>query len=89
MRHFLGAFWGLKSETHTVERFSQMFLTVISTATFFFAKAPSIMMRITLTGVRRANRATAVLIARPWPGYKGDSQRVTRALGDEQVALPT
>ncbi len=89
MRHFLDAYRDLKSETHTVERFSQMFLTAISTATFFFVKATSIMMRTALTGVRRADRATAVLSARSRPGYKGDSQRVARAQGDEEVALPT
>ena len=66
-----------------------MFLTAIGTATFFFAKATSIIMRTALTGVRRADRATAVLSTRPRPGYKGDSQRVTSAQGDEQVALPT
>jgi hypothetical protein len=38
----------------------------------FFAKATSITMRTALTGVRRADRATAVLSARPLPGYKGD-----------------
>ncbi len=80
--------WGLKSKIHTVERFSQMFLTTTSTATYFFVKATSIMMRTVLTGVRRADSATAVLSARPLPGYKGDSQRVTRT-GNEQVALPT
>jgi hypothetical protein len=66
-----------------------MFLNEISTVTFFFAKATSIIMRTALTGVRRADRATAVLSARPLPGYKGDSQRVARAQGDEQVALQT
>jgi hypothetical protein len=66
-----------------------MVLTAISTTTFFFAKATIVMMRTALSGVRRADRATAVLSARPRPGYKGDSQRVTRAQGDEQVALPT
>ncbi len=80
MYHFLGAYWDLKSETHTVERFSQMFLTAISTATFFFAKATSVMMRTALTEGRRADRATAVLSARPRPGYKGDSQSVTRMI---------
>jgi hypothetical protein len=79
MRHFLGAYWGLQSETHTVERFSQMFLNAISTATFFFAKATRIMMRTALTGVRRADLATAVLSTRQRPGYKGDSQRVRLA----------
>ncbi len=69
MRQFLGAFWGLESETHTVERISQIFLTAISTATFFFANATSIMMRTALTGVRRANRATAILSAQPRSGY--------------------
>jgi hypothetical protein len=89
MRHFFGAYWSHKPETHTVERFSQMFLTVISTATFSFAKATSIKMRASLTKVRLADRATAVSSARPREIYKGDSQRVTRAQGNEQVALPT
>ncbi len=89
MRHFLGAYWDLNSETQAVERFSQISFTAISTATFFFAKATSIMMRTALTGVRQADSATAVLSARPRPGYKGDSHRVTRAQDDGQVALPT
>ena len=67
MRHFLGAYMGTKSET--VEILSQMFSTAMSTATFFFAKDTRIIMRVALTGVRWADRATAVLIARPRPGY--------------------
>ncbi len=59
MRHFLGAYWSLKTETHTVGRFSQMFLTAISIAIFFFAKDASIIMRTAITGVRLADRATA------------------------------
>ncbi len=46
------------------------------------------MMSTVLTGVRLADSAAAVLSARPRPGYKGDLQRVTRAQGNEQVALP-
>jgi hypothetical protein len=49
----------------------------------------SIMMREELTGVRRADRSTAVLSARPRPGFDGDAHRAARAQGDEHVALPT
>jgi hypothetical protein len=70
-----------------------MFSTAICTATFFFAKDTSIIMRIAITGVHLADRATgastAVLSALPRSGYKGDTHRVTRAQGDAQVALPT
>jgi hypothetical protein len=34
-------------------------------------------MRVALTRERRADCATAVLIARPRPGYEGDSQNDT------------
>ncbi len=80
MRHFLGTYWGFKSETHTVERVSQIVLTAIST---------SIIMRIVLTGVRRAESAKAVLSARPRPGYKGDSHRVTRAQASRSADMIT
>jgi hypothetical protein len=63
MRHFIGAYWGTKSETHSVERFSHMFLTAISTTTVLFAKDTSIKMRVALTEVRMVDRATAVLSA--------------------------
>ncbi len=66
-----------------------MLLTTISTATFLFAKEASMMMRKELTGIRRADHPTAVLSARPRPGYEGDAQTATRAQSDEHVALPT
>ena len=46
-------------------------------------------VREELTGVRRADRSTAVLSARPRPGFDGDAHRAARAQGDEHVALPT
>ncbi len=76
---FSRAYWGTNSETLTVERFSQMFLPAISTATFLFAKDASIIMREALTGVCQADCSPAVLSARSRPGYEGDAHRATRA----------
>jgi hypothetical protein len=90
IRHFLGAYWGTKSETNTVKRFSQMFLTANSTTTFFFAKDASIIMRVAkdfsiimrvaLTGVLRADRARAVSSVRPRLGYERVSNSAHRVM---------
>ncbi len=45
----------------------------------------SIMMCQELTGVRRVDRSTAVLLARPHSGFDG----ATRAQSHEHVAVPT
>ena len=52
-------------------------------------RCASIMVREELSRVRRADRSTPVLSARPRPGFDGDAHIGTRAQGDEHVALPT
>ncbi len=42
---YIGVSTTTRSETRTVERFSQMFSTALSTSTFFFVKDTSCMMR--------------------------------------------
>jgi hypothetical protein len=49
----------------------------------------SIMMREELTAVRRADRSSAVLSARPRQGNERDANKVRCAQADELVALPT